>query len=63
MRRNVMVLLFGDIAINSGSYTFTDRRDGQPVRRPARFSMVFHRVGDRWLIADHHSSSAPGAPR
>ena len=57
------VRVFGDIAVNSGSYTFTDMRDGQPVRRPARFSMVFRRVGDRWVIVDHHSSSAPGAPR
>ena len=54
--------VYGDIAINSGSYTFTDVRDGKPVRRPARFTFVFRQVDGRWLIADHHSSAAPASP-
>jgi uncharacterized protein (TIGR02246 family) len=57
------VRVWGDMAVNTGSYTFTDVRDGQTVRRPARFSFVYRRVGGRWLIVDHHSSATPAAPR
>jgi uncharacterized protein (TIGR02246 family) len=52
--------LYGDTAIVSGAYTFADIRDGVASNvRPARFSFVFHRSGDRWLIVDHHSSRVP----
>ena len=54
---------WGDTAASTGSYTFTDMRDGQAVRRPARFSFVFHKQEGRWMIVDHHSSSVPAAPR
>ena len=57
------VRVWGDTAASTGSYTFTDMRDGQTVRRPARFSLVFHRQNGRWMIVDHHSSSVPAAPR
>ncbi len=57
------VRVWGDTAASTGSYTFTDQRDGQTVRRPARFSFVFHKQNDRWMIVDHHSSSVPAAPR
>ena len=54
------VRVYGDVAIASGRYTFADVVDG--VRgniRPARFTFVFRRTGDRWLIVDHHSSRVP----
>jgi uncharacterized protein (TIGR02246 family) len=51
--------VYGDLAIDSGSYTFTDMREGQPVRRPARFTFVYRRENGRWMIVDHHSSAAP----
>jgi len=57
------VRVWGDTAASTGSYTFTDQRDGQTVRRPARFSFVFNKQNDRWMIVDHHSSSVPAAPR
>ena len=57
------VRTWGDTAASTGSYTFTDVRDGQTVRRPARFSFVYRRQNGRWLIVDHHSSSVPAAPR
>ena len=57
------VRVWGETAANTGSYTFTDVRDGQTVRRPARFSFVYRRVDGRWLIVDHHSSAVPAAPR
>jgi uncharacterized protein (TIGR02246 family) len=59
----VKVRVWGDTAASTGSYTFTDMRDGQTVRRPARFSFVFHKENGRWMIVDHHSSSVPAAPR
>jgi uncharacterized protein (TIGR02246 family) len=52
--------VYGDTAIVSGAYTFSDIRDGVASNvRPARFTFVFHRRGDRWLIVDHHSSRVP----
>ncbi|MEM7144901.1 MAG: SgcJ/EcaC family oxidoreductase [Verrucomicrobiota bacterium] len=47
---------FGDIAINSGVYTFTFE-DGGVVQ--ARFTFVYRWNGQRWLIVEHHSSSMP----
>jgi uncharacterized protein (TIGR02246 family) len=60
---DMKVRVWGETAAATGSYTFTDMRDGQVVRRPARFSFVFRLVNGRWLIVDHHSSSTPAAPR
>jgi uncharacterized protein (TIGR02246 family) len=53
------IRVYGDVAINSGDYTFTDVRDGNPVTTPARFSMVFANRDGTWLIVDHHSSRVP----
>ncbi|MEM1061560.1 MAG: SgcJ/EcaC family oxidoreductase [Planctomycetota bacterium] len=47
---------FGQIAINSGVYTFTFR-DGSAVQ--ARFTYVYRWTGRRWLITEHHSSRMP----
>lgn len=53
------IRVYGDVAVNSGSYTFSDLRDGQTTMRPARFSMVFRNIDGKWLIVDHHSSFVP----
>lgn len=50
------VRTFGDVAINSGVYTFT-LGDGSVV--PARFTFVYRWNGQRWLIVEHHSSQMP----
>jgi uncharacterized protein (TIGR02246 family) len=57
------VRVLGTVAINSGSYTFTAMRNGQPDPRPARFTFTYRLRGGKWLIVDHHSSSVPAAPR
>ena len=57
------VRVLGTVAINSGSYTFTAMRNGQPDPRPARFSFTYRLRDGKWLIVDHHSSSVPAAPR
>ncbi|WP_085315701.1 SgcJ/EcaC family oxidoreductase [Derxia lacustris] len=54
--------VYGDTAIDTGSYAFALPRDGQMRVVPARFSLVFQRFGERWLIVDHHSSLLPPAP-
>ena len=50
------VRTFGQLAINSGIYTFTFD-DG--VTAQARFTFVYRWHGDHWLIAEHHSSLMP----
>ena len=57
------VRVLGNVAVNTGYYTFTAMRNGQPDPRPARFSFTYRRRDGKWLIVDHHSSSVPAAPR
>lgn len=57
------IRIYGDIAINSGTYTFSEDRDGKPIVRPARFSFVYVKRDGRWLIVDHHSSAVPAPPQ
>ncbi|MBY6189561.1 SgcJ/EcaC family oxidoreductase [Microbulbifer agarilyticus] len=47
---------FGELAINSGVYTFTFA-DGAVVQ--ARYTFVYRWNGQRWLIVEHHSSAMP----
>ena len=56
------IRIYGDIAINTGTYTFSEIRDGKEIVRPARFSFVYRNSGGRWLIVDHHSSAVPEPP-
>ena len=57
------VRVLGNVAVNTGYYTFTAMRNGQPDPRPSRFSFTYRLHDGRWLIVDHHSSSVPAAPR
>jgi uncharacterized protein (TIGR02246 family) len=58
--QDLQTRVYGDFAINTGLYTFTyDTPDSEPVAVPARFTFVYRRVGDQWLIVDHHSSVVP----
>jgi uncharacterized protein (TIGR02246 family) len=56
------IRVYGNMAINTGLYTFTNVRDGEPVTTLARFSFTYRQRDGRWLIVDHHSSALP-APR
>lgn len=47
---------FGDVAINSGVYTF-DLNTGQSVQ--ARYTYVYEKSQDGWRIVEHHSSKMP----
>jgi uncharacterized protein (TIGR02246 family) len=53
------IRIYGDIAVNSGLYTFYTIRDGKAAEIKARFTFVYHKIGDRWLIVEHHSSMLP----
>ena len=58
------VRVYGDTAINTGTYTFIGPAldaAGTPINRPARFSFVYRNRDGRWLIVDHHSSAVPPA--
>ena len=60
------IRVYGDLAINTGTYTFIGpARDaaGKPISRPARFSFVYRNRDGRWLIVDHHSSAVPAPPQ
>jgi uncharacterized protein (TIGR02246 family) len=59
------VRIYGDTAINSGTYTFSSVavRDGKPINIAARFSFVYRNRDGRWLIIDHHSSVVPAPPQ
>ena len=50
------VRIYGDIAINSGVYTFTFA-NGSSVQ--ARFSFVYRFNGQGYKIVEHHSSAMP----
>jgi uncharacterized protein (TIGR02246 family) len=53
------IRVYGDVAVNSGYYTFSDVQNGQSSARPSRFTIVFRNIGGNWMIATHHSSSMP----
>jgi uncharacterized protein (TIGR02246 family) len=57
------IRVYGDIAINTGTYTFSEVRDDKPIIRPSRFSFVYRNRDGRWLIVDHHSSAVPAPPQ
>lgn len=49
----------GNTAVNSGYYTFSYEKDGQPAQLPARYSFTLVKRDGSWLIVDHHSSGMP----
>ena len=57
------IRVYGDIALNSGTYTISSVRDSKPITRPARFSFVYRNRAGRSLIVDHHSSAVPVPPQ
>lgn len=51
--------VYGDIAINTGTSTFSEIRDDKPISRPARFSFLYRNRDGLWVIVDRHSSVVP----
>lgn len=54
--RNVRVL--GDTAIDSGTLTYFEMRDGNATTIPGRYSVTYQKRSGKWLIVDHHLSAA-----
>lgn len=50
------VRIFGSIAMNSGTCTFTFK-SGNPIQ--ARFTFIYRWNGEKWMIMTHHSSQMP----
>lgn len=46
-------------AMNSGRYRFTYASPNGQHELAARFNFVYEKVGERWLILNHHSSIQP----
>lgn len=53
------IRIFDDVAINSGIYIFYIKREGEIQQLPVRYTFVYKKTGDRWLIVEHHSSAMP----
>jgi uncharacterized protein (TIGR02246 family) len=53
------VRLLGDTAIDSGTLTYFEMRDGNATTTPGRYSLTYQNRGGKWLIVDHQSSPAP----
>jgi hypothetical protein len=54
--------VYDNFAFYSGAYTFTWSIKGKKVIVPARFSFVYKKEGNNWLIMEHHSSLFPDQP-
>jgi uncharacterized protein (TIGR02246 family) len=46
-------------AVSSGVYTFDIVREGRADYVVARYSYIYEKVGNDWLIVSHHSSAMP----
>ncbi len=53
------LMLFGETAVRSGEYELEEQVDGQPRKRPARYSFAYQRIQGRWLIVLQHSTLRP----
>ncbi|MDQ3252429.1 MAG: SgcJ/EcaC family oxidoreductase [Acidobacteriota bacterium] len=58
-----LIRVYGNTAVNTGYYTVWYTKDGETKSVPARYSFTYRKEGDKWLIADHHSSAMPPAPK
>jgi len=58
-----LIRVYGNTAVNTGSYTFSYSKDGEAKTLPARYSFTFVKEGENWMIVDHHSSAMPTPPR
>ena len=58
-----LIRVYGDTAVNTGYYTFSFHRDGEPRTLPARYSLTYVKQNGNWLIVDHHSSAMPQPPK
>ncbi len=53
------IKIFCDVAIVSGRYDINLRKNGKPEQVKARYTFVYQKIGNNWLIQEHHSSEMP----
>ncbi|MEA5580639.1 SgcJ/EcaC family oxidoreductase [Nodularia harveyana UHCC-0300] len=53
------IRLYCGVAIDSGTYTFRIINNGEIEDVKARYTFVYHKFGNEWLITEHHSSAMP----
>lgn len=58
-----LIRVYGNVAVNTGYYTFSFVKDGEAKSIPARYSFTYVKDGEGWAIVDHHSSTVPAPPR
>ena len=54
-----LVRVYGDTAVDSGTYVFSFEKEGAKTDLPARYTFVLVKNGGQWQIVDHHSSAMP----
>ena len=60
MRWNIGNLqFFGETAVRSGEYEFSEQVGGVTQEKPARYSFAYQRMEGRWLIVLQHSTLRP----
>jgi hypothetical protein len=47
-----LIRVYGDMAINSGYYTFAYNKDGESKSLPDRYSFVYAKRNGQWMIVD-----------
>jgi uncharacterized protein (TIGR02246 family) len=59
--KKLVTRLYGDfVAVDAGLYDFSFfDHDGKAQTLHARFTFVYEKFGDKWLIVSHHSSVKP----
>jgi len=57
--KDPLIRVYGNVALNTGYYTFTYEKEGKMVDLPARYSFAYVKSDGKWLIVDHHSSGMP----
>ena len=55
------IRIYDTLAINSGRYTFLVTVDGEEAEIEARFTFVYRKYDQGWMIIEHHSSQLPEA--
>jgi hypothetical protein len=55
----VHIRTYGDVAINSGTYTFSYKENDKTIKVPGRYTFVYLKTKSGWMIIDHHSSIMP----
>jgi uncharacterized protein (TIGR02246 family) len=53
------IKIFCDIAIASGRYDINLIKNGKPEQVKARYTFVYQKIDNNWLIEEHHSSAMP----